>query len=62
MGARDLADERFSKKVQNLEHAVTLHFMHCNFYRIHSSLRVIPAIERARPIPFGGLEEVVALT
>ncbi len=35
----------FSKKVQNLEHAVALHFMHYNFARVHKSLRVTPAME-----------------
>ncbi|MCP4614721.1 MAG: IS1 family transposase [Planctomycetes bacterium] len=28
----------FSKKVENLEHAIALHFMHYNFVRTHSSL------------------------
>jgi IS1 family transposase len=35
----------FSKKVQNLEHAVGLHFMHYNFVRIHQTLRCTPAME-----------------
>ncbi len=35
----------FSKKVQNLEHAVALHFMHYNFCRVHQTLRVTPAME-----------------
>lgn len=35
----------FSKKVENLEHAVALHFMHYNFCRIHQTLRVTPAME-----------------
>ena len=35
----------FSKKVENLEHAVALHFMHYNFCSVHQSLRVIPAME-----------------
>ena len=35
----------FSKKVENHEHAVALHFMHYNFCRIHKSLRVTPAME-----------------
>jgi IS1 family transposase len=35
----------FSKKVENLEHAVALHFFHYNFIRIHQSLRVTPAME-----------------
>ena len=34
----------FSKKIQNLEAAVALHFMHYNFSRIHASLRVTPAM------------------
>jgi hypothetical protein len=35
----------FSKKLENLEHAVALHFMYYNFCRIHQSLRVTPAME-----------------
>lgn len=34
----------FSKKIENLEHAVSLHFMYYNFCRIHQSLRVTPAM------------------
>jgi IS1 family transposase len=30
----------FSKKVENLSHAVALHYMHYNFARVHSSLTV----------------------
>lgn len=35
----------FSKKVENLAHAVSLHFMYYNFARIHRTLRVTPAME-----------------
>ena len=35
----------FSKKLENLKAAVALHFYHYNFMRIHSSLRVTPAME-----------------
>lgn len=35
----------FSKKVENLGHAVALHFMYYNFCRIHQTLRVTPAME-----------------
>lgn len=35
----------FSKKLDNLKAAVALHFFHYNFIRIHSSLRVTPAME-----------------
>lgn len=35
----------FSKKIENHAHAVAIHFMYYNFCRIHSSLRVTPAIQ-----------------
>jgi IS1 family transposase len=35
----------FSKKLDNHGYAVALHFMYCNFVRIHSTLRVTPAME-----------------
>lgn len=35
----------FSKKLENHEHAIALHFMHYNFCRIHQTLRVTPAME-----------------
>ena len=35
----------FSKKIENSEHSVALHFMHYNFGRIHETLRVTPAME-----------------
>jgi IS1 family transposase len=35
----------FSKKAENLAHAVALHFMHYNFCRVHQTLRVTPAME-----------------
>jgi IS1 family transposase len=35
----------FSKKLDNHGYAVALHFMYCNFVRIHQSLRVTPAME-----------------
>ena len=34
----------FSKKVENLGHAITLHFMYYNFCRIHQSLKITPAM------------------
>lgn len=34
----------FSKKLENLKAAVALHFAHCNFVRVHQSLRVTPAM------------------
>jgi IS1 family transposase len=34
----------FSKKVENLAHAVALHYMHYNFARVHQTLKTTPAI------------------
>lgn len=51
----------FSKKVENLEHAVSLHFMHYNFARIHKTLRVTPAMEAGVSDHVWTLEEIVAL-
>ena len=35
----------FSKKLENHAYAVALHFMYCNFVRIHQTLLVTPAME-----------------
>nr|VFK37391.1 MAG: IS1 transposase [Candidatus Kentron sp. TC] len=35
----------FSKKVENHMHAISLHYMHYNFCRIHQTLKVTPAME-----------------
>lgn len=51
----------FSKKIENLEHSVALHFMHYNFGRIHKSLRVTPAMEAGISDHVWGLEEIAAL-
>jgi hypothetical protein len=34
----------FSKKVENHTYALALHMMYYNFFRIHKTLRVTPAI------------------
>jgi IS1 family transposase len=51
----------FSKKVENLEYAVALHFMHYNFARIHKSLRVAPAMEANVTNHLWDLEEIAQL-
>lgn len=38
----------FSKKVENLQAAVALHFAHYNFVRLHRSARSTPATVRRR--------------
>jgi IS1 family transposase len=51
----------FSKKIENLEHAVALHFMFYNFGRIHKTLRVTPAMEAGISDHVWTLEEIAAL-
>jgi IS1 family transposase len=51
----------FSKKVENHEHAVAIHYMHYNFARIHQSLRVTPAMEAGITDHVWSLEEIVKL-
>lgn len=51
------------KKVENLEHALALHFMRYNFVRIHQSLRVTPAMKAGVGVTdrFWTLEDVLGL-
>jgi IS1 family transposase len=51
----------FSKKVENHEHAIAIHYMFYNFCRIHQSLRVTPAMEAGIADHVWSLEEVIAL-
>jgi IS1 family transposase len=51
----------FSKKIENLRHAVALNYMHYNFCRIHQSLRVTPAMEAKLTDHVWSLEELVGL-
>ena len=52
----------FSKKVENHAHAVSLHFMHYNFARIHKTLRVTPAMQAGVSDHVWSLEEIASLT
>jgi IS1 family transposase len=52
----------FSKKIENLEHAVALHFMHYNFARIHKTLKVTPAMEAGVSNHLWSLEEIANLS
>lgn len=51
----------FSKKVENHEAAIALHYMHYNFARIHQTLRVTPAMEASVADHVWSLEEIVNL-
>jgi len=51
----------FSKKLENHEAQVALHFMHYNFVRIHQTLRVTPAMEAGISDHVWSLEEIVGL-
>jgi hypothetical protein len=51
----------FSKKVENLQHATSLYFMYYNFARIHSTLRVTPAMEAGISRHIWTIQEIVDL-
>lgn len=51
----------FSKKIENHEAAVALHFMYYNFARIHQTLRCTPAIAAGVCDHVWSLEEIVRL-
>jgi IS1 family transposase len=50
-----------SKKVDNHRHMVALHYMHYNYCRVHSSLRVTPAQEAGLSDHVWEVEELIAL-
>jgi len=52
----------FSKKVENLRAAVSLHFAHYNFVRVHRTLRVTPAMEASVSDRLWSLDELVERT
>ena len=52
----------FSKKLENLEAAVALHFAHYNFVRIHKTLRCTPSMAAGVHDRLWSLEELVART
>ena len=51
----------FSKKVDNHGHAVALYFMYYNFCRVHSTLRVTPAMEAGLSDHVWSIEELCDL-
>ncbi|MBZ5553910.1 MAG: IS1 family transposase [Acidobacteriia bacterium] len=51
----------FSKKIENLAHAVSLHFFYYNYGRIHQTLRVTPAMQAGVSDHVWTLEEIASL-
>lgn len=51
----------FSKKLENHEAAIALHYMHYNFCRVHQSLRVTPAMEAGVSDTVWSIADVVGL-
>jgi len=51
----------FSKKVDNHEHMLAIYFMYYNFCRIHSTLRVTPAMEAGLTEHVWAVEDLVQL-
>jgi IS1 family transposase len=51
----------FSKKLENHCHALSMYFMYYNFARIHSSLRVTPAMEAGVADHVWSIEEMIGL-
>ena len=52
----------FSKKLENMQAAVALHFAHYNFVRQHKTLRVTPAMAAGVSDRMWSLEELVEQT
>lgn len=51
----------FSKKIENHEHAIALHYMHYNFVRRHQTLRVTPAMRAKVTNRLWTVEDIVRL-
>ncbi len=51
----------FSKKVENHNYHLALHYMHYNFCRIHKMLRVTPAMEAGITDHVWSIEEIADL-
>ena len=51
----------FSKKIENHEAAVALHYMHYNFARIHQTLRITPAMAAGISNHVWSFQEIAAM-
>ncbi|MGH6848122.1 MAG: IS1 family transposase [Methylocella sp.] len=63
MGMRRFArlTNAFSKKVENHVHALALYFVHYNWMRIHTTLRVTPAMAAGLTTKLMGWEDILAI-
>lgn len=52
----------FSKKIENHCYAIALHFVYYNFVKIHTTLRVTPAMEAGLTKNLMSIEDIVKLT
>ncbi len=51
----------FSKKIENLEHSLALHFMHYNFCRFHQTVKMTPAMAAGLADHPWSIQEIIAL-
>ncbi len=56
-----LLTNAFSKKLENHAAAISLHFMHYNFCRVHQTLRTTPAVAAGVADHVWSVEEIVRL-
>jgi len=52
----------FSKKIENHCYAIALHFVYYNFVKIHTTLRVTPAMKAGLTTKLWKVEDIVKLT
>ena len=50
-----------SKKIENQMYAFAIHAVHCNFARVHQTMRVTPATEVGIGDHVWSIEEIVSL-
>jgi IS1 family transposase len=51
----------FSKKIENLEYAVSLHFMYYNYVRVHQTLKTTPAVAAGLETKVWTIEDMLSL-
>ena len=51
----------FTRKVQNLEHALAIHYVHYNFVRVHQTLKTTPAVAAGVADHEWSIDEMIGL-